>query len=191
MIEKKRKAPAIRHRDIEAIILAITTRCTQRPNGDDKPLPPMCLYVASVLLMGFANKETGRCFPETQSIADRLGVSVRSVKDAVKRLREDGFIETQRAWFNGPLSYHFTLPEWASQVQPTALPKVKQAALSQVKQAAPINKGNRTGEEEQGNWGGAVVPPLDSPAGHAAHGFDPSEGEESHTGANVVARTQA
>lgn len=191
MTEKKRKAPAIRHQDIEALILAITTRCTQRPNGDDKPLPPMCLYVASVLLMSFANKETGRCFPETQSIADRLGVSVRSVKDAVKRLREDGFIETQRVWFNGPLSYRFTLPEWASQVQRTALPKVKQAALSEVKHTAPINRRIETGEEEQENRGRAVVPPLETPAGHAAHGFDPSQGEESHTGADAVARVQA
>jgi hypothetical protein len=61
------------------------------------------------LISAYRNRRTGACFPKRQTLAQRLGVSVRTISRAVSQLRSAGFLFIRKL----PLSnaYELTTPD--------------------------------------------------------------------------------
>jgi len=57
----------------------------------------------------YRNRRTGACFPKRETLAERLGVSVRTITRAVRQLQSAGFLKTRKL----PLSndYELTTPD--------------------------------------------------------------------------------
>ena len=72
---------------------------------DGRPLPSSTLLVWC-WLYNHLNRDTGQCSPRLQTIADRAGLSLGSVKAAVRRLKALGFIDVKR---RGPGSADYRL----------------------------------------------------------------------------------
>ena len=61
------------------------------------------------IITSFKNRRTGECFPKRQTIAQRLGLSVRTVSRAIAQLQAAGFLISRKL----PLSnaYEVTTPD--------------------------------------------------------------------------------
>jgi DNA-binding transcriptional MocR family regulator len=58
----------------------------------DRRLSSTDKIVATTLLLKFRNRETGQCNPSYQTVADVIGMSRDTVTDAVKALKEAGYV---------------------------------------------------------------------------------------------------
>lgn len=67
--------------------------------------------VANVLALDFANSDTGQCNPSQDTLADHLGVSVDTIKRALRDLKAAGFLATRPGrWRGATASYEFLSP---------------------------------------------------------------------------------
>lgn len=71
-----------------------------------KPTPRLILTI----LADMAN-DSGQCWPSQETIAERAGVSSKTVKNSLKTLEEAGYV-TWRQRFNSSLIYSLCLPAW-------------------------------------------------------------------------------
>lgn len=173
--------PAVSHEAVRDWLMAITKQCAS------KALRPSCHYVATALAVAFLNRQTGACFPKVETIAEETGLPESTVKAALKLLKESGFLEWGRAWFNGPSSYRFVTS--GSLAHKTPIDTSGSLAGETCESLAGETYKPRI--ETVNNKPVPSGPPLGSAPRHASHGFDSSFQSESHFVANVVARARS
>ncbi len=71
---------------------------------DRDPLMNGTAKLITDYLVDCPNFEKGRCFPSHETIADEIGVSVRTVERTIPRIIEAGWISIRRVRRNAPTS---------------------------------------------------------------------------------------
>src|SRR5262249_38290500 len=74
---------------------------------EDHSLSPAAKLVYVEMLVRFRNNRTGRCDPSQELLADKLGLSVRTVERAIKDLKKAGRIAVKRRR-NTSACYYFS-----------------------------------------------------------------------------------
>lgn len=79
--------------------------------------------VAMVLALDFANSDTGQCNPSQNTLADHLGVSVDTIRRALRDLKAAGFLATRPGrWRGATASYELLSPGKVVAMTPATAP---------------------------------------------------------------------
>jgi len=87
------------------------------------------------VLSSFRNRRTGLCNPKRETLAQRLGVSIRTVSRGIEQLRSAGFLRTQK--LPGCNAYELTTPDQWQASKAAAECRDKSGSTAGTKLAGP------------------------------------------------------